>query len=89
MNKLAIALVACVMLGIAAPANAQGIVIGVDDGYRSYGYRGWWGGPYAYRSWWGGPRAEVRVFRAHPRFRDRRRFDGYSAYGYRSWWGGY
>ena len=69
------------MLGIAAPANAQGVVIGVDDGYRA--------GPYAYPGWWGGPRAEVRVFRAHPWFRNSRHFDGYGAYGYRRWWGGY
>jgi len=85
MNKLAIALIASAMLGIAAPAapaHAQGVVIGVDDGYRSYGYR----------SWWGGPRAHVRVYRdyAYPRFRHRRHYwGGYNAYGYRSWWGGY
>ena len=84
MNKLAIALVASAVLGIAAPAapaHAQGVVIGVDDGYRDYGYR----------SWWGGPRAHVRVYRDDvPRFRHRpHRWGGYHAYGYRSWWGGY
>jgi len=89
MKKLAIALAAAAMLGVAVPASAQGVYFG-----PGYGYRGWWGGPgYGYRSWWGGPRARVYVY---PRYRYRYGYYGgygyggpYGAYGYRGWWGGY
>jgi len=90
MKKLAIALAASTLLGVTAvPAGAQGVYIGVGDGY---GYRDWWGGPrYGYRSWWGGPRAYGYAYRDRPFYRHHRYYGGYGAYGYghRSWWGGY
>ncbi|HYS48860.1 MAG TPA: hypothetical protein VEM36_08810 [Xanthobacteraceae bacterium] len=68
MKKLAIALAAAALLGVATPASAQGVYFGFDDGYR-----GWWGGPGYYHRWgpsygyaWG-PR--YRYYRHHRYYR--------------------
>jgi len=63
MRKLAFALAAATVLGVAAPASAQGLYVGVGDGgfgvgVSDYGPYGYWGGPYRhhYRTHhWGAP----------------------------------
>jgi hypothetical protein len=81
MKKLAIALTAGAMLCVAAvPASAQGIYLGIDDGYRG------WGPPYAYSPRFYGPRADVYAYRDRPYYRYPRYWgwdDGYRSYGYR------
>jgi hypothetical protein len=80
MKKLAIALTASAVLGVSAlPASAQGIYLGVDDGYR-------WGGPtYGYSHRYYRPRADVYVYRDRPYYSYRRYYRDYGYRSYDSW----
>jgi hypothetical protein len=88
MKKLAIALTASAVLGVSAlPASAQGVYIGVNDG--------WWGGraDYGYYPRYYSPRAEFYAYRDRPYYGHRRYYrgwdDGYRSYGYRYRWDDY
>ena len=80
MKKLAIALTTSAVLGVSAvPASAQGVYIGIDDGY----YR--WGGPYGYSHRYYGPRADVYVYRDRPYYSRRYYRDWDYGYAYDPW----
>jgi hypothetical protein len=73
LKKLAIALAAAVTIGVATPANAQGVYFGFGDPY--WGGPGYaWGGPTYYR--WGPP---AYGYAYAPRYRYYRH--------YRPYWG--